>query len=684
MTINRSPPILEVSPIGYKMTKKSLFLITLVSLLTFSRAFALDIIISNFRGSVDIMKKNQTSWQKAQTGSILTAGDKIRTGRRSTANTISKEGHKITIKEKTVLEITKLGPVEWEFNEERGRVKLRVAKLGGGQSLRVRTPTAVCAVRGTEFEVTVLDDLSTVLDVFEGVVGFSEPGAIAPEFPVLENQRSQLQQGAEQPKPVEAIPDDKMKEHQQENIEEQKQAQLPPGVDPSKMLAGDKLNAPREAFRTEINREVNFDLARDGVESAAAFEHQSNQYEEGKTLIDAFGKRVRQEEYLTRPSPESFKIISLSKRDNRTDSATFEVVANRPLPDNLDLTGSLWSSFGNVKPNFYAVKQRWHVTNGTDFITEISLDGDSMPVNFQKPQFTDTGQFLGVNNQAGFQTVFDHHYQFINGNPGAVDRMWGDPAFRPADNGLTAGTQVMGMMWHRRPILVQMYDPINNQIQASFWREVYVTGQGAGLTATGKISFRERMGDPNPNIAHNLDRESYINFVDGNGNGYADRGEGFIDANNNGIRDIGEPFEDVVQLGFTGAKDLTRAFNGAIDAVLFSDLNRNGLNDDGTAGVDPFAVAQRPWAWQLGEEFIINDFGKIINFQEEGLASIGQGSQDQNLIASAFEKFNYEKVFTSSEFGGRKIDVIVSPRALLKAGIIGTDRGGRQDFKPQN
>ncbi len=719
-----------VPPYTQNMSRKSVrFILAAFALaavfMAGSPVFALDIIISTLKGTVEIQKKNQAAWQKAQPGTILKSGDKIRTGRRSSANTISQEGHKITIKEKTVLEITKLGPMEWEFNEEKGRVKLKIAKLGASQSLRVKTPTALCAVRGTEFEVTVLDDQSTILDVFEGVVGFSEPGAVAPEMPVIENQRSELQQGAPQPKPVEAIPEDKIKEHQQEKAEEQKreadnkgqqgqnlqnqQGQKPqdakvPGqtVDPKSAptpMADAQKNSDgtlrqpvpfgetareREAFRAEINREVNIDIARDGVESEAAFEQQSNQYQEGKTLIDAFGKRVRQEEYLTRPTPESFKIISLSKRDNRTDSATFEVVANRPLPDNLDLAGSLWSSFGNVKPPFYAVKQRWHVTNGQDFVTEVALDGDSRPVNFQRPQFTNDGQFLGNINQIGFETVFDHRYQFINGNPGAVERMWHDPGFRPMDNGLHAGTQVAGLMWHRRPILVQMYDPVNNSVQASFWREVFVTGQGAGTTASGKMTFRERMGDPNPALAHNLDRESYINFVDGNANGYADKGEGFADNNKNGVRDINEPFEDVVQLGLQGAQDTARLFNGAGDTVIFSDLNRNGLNDDGTAGSDPFLVAQRPWAWQLAEEFIITDLGKVVNFHEEGLGAIQQGSTDQNLIAQTFEKFNYERVFTSSEFGGRKIDVVVSPRALIKGGIVGTQRGGRQDFQPQN
>lgn len=696
-----------------------LFLLILgLAFLAQSPLFALDLIISNLQGTVEIQKKNQTTWQKAQAGVILKTGDRIRTGRRSRAHTISQEGHKVTIKEKTVLEISKLGPLEWEFNQEKGRVKLKVAKLASNQSLRVKTPTALCAVRGTEFEVTVMEDRSTVLDVFEGLVGFSEPQAAQQETFVAENQRSAIQEGAPQPKPAEAMPEEKVKEHQREKIEEQKQEQRQqnapqekpgepkdpknepkndPKADPKAEPRDPKVE-PRESkermekseqtgfrpagdsFRQEINREINSDLQRDSAQSEASFENQANQYQEGKSLIDAFGQRVRLEEYLTRPNPETFKIISISKRDARVDSAVFEVTANKALPENLDSVGNLWASLGPNKPEFYAVKQRWQATNGQDTVGEIALDGDSRQVNFLQPIFSDTGQFLGDVNQVGYQTVFDHRYEFINGNPGATERLWTDPSFRPLDNGLVSGTQVGGMMWHARPILVENFDPANNKVTASFWQEAFVAG---GNGSTGKMFVMQRFPDPNPYLAHNTARRSYINFTDTNGNGIADKGEEYTDFNSNGIHDTNEPFRDVVQVGLNGTRDTSRAFTSGRD-TLFSDLNRNGIDDDGVTGTDPFAVAQRAWAWQVNEEFILNDLGKIVNYQDAGFGALGQGSQDQNIIADSFEKFNYQRTFVSSEFGGRKIDVVITPRTLLKAGIIGTKTLGQNSFDPNN
>ncbi|MBI5883855.1 MAG: hypothetical protein HZB91_12220 [Elusimicrobia bacterium] len=33
-------------------------------------------------------------------------------------------------------------------------------------------------------------------------------------------------------------------------------------------------------------------------------------------------------------------------------------------------------------------------------------------------------------------------------------------------------------------------------------------------------------------------------------------------------------------------------------------------------------------------------------------------------------KFNYEQVITSSEFEGRKIDIVVEPKILIQSGLI--------------
>lgn len=588
-----------------------------LSILTFSLIFvqflfATEIVILSIQGSVEVQKKGETTWQKIKTGSILKTGDRIRTGKKSQAVSVTKEGHKITIRQNTLFLISKLGPVEWDFEQELGKARLKVAKLASGQSLRVKTPTAVCAVRGTEFEVTVLEDKSTVLDVFEGSVGFADLAGIAEEMLIRENQRSVIQEGGA-PAAPQAIP-----EAEPEGREE---GRIPPEL------------------KNEIVREVSFDLDRENIEAAAAFELQAAQYQEAKTLIDAFGRRVRLEEYITRPTPESFKFVSLNTREDRFDFGFFEVVANKPLPDDLSVAGNLWFSDSATKPEFYAVKQRWFVTNTMDSVAQMQLDGDSREVTFREPLFRD-GQFVNLTDKKGWQTVFDNQYEFINGNPTALEKIWTDSTFRPTDNGLLSGINVTGMMWHTKPVLISHtimipnpldpFTPITQTI--SFYEDRFITRTGSP-GGTGKMVVRTFEPGDDPFKAHFREKMAYINFVD--------------NVTVNGRYDSGE--------------------------TLFSDLNRNGTLDSGEpSGMDPFVVAQQPWAWQTADYFVIDDFGKILNLRDVGFGHLAAGEQDKDAIADLFEKVNFERVWKSSEFSepDNDIDVVMSPSIFLKAGLI--------------
>ncbi|OGR86847.1 MAG: hypothetical protein A3A86_03430 [Elusimicrobia bacterium RIFCSPLOWO2_01_FULL_60_11] len=269
-------------------------------------------------------------------------------------------------------------------------------------------------------------------------------------------------------------------------------------------------------------------------------------------------------------------------------------------------------------------------------------------------------------------TVFDHRYEFLNGNPGASERLWKEANYRPSDNGLLAGTDVRGMMWHMRPALVEKYDPAADAVSESYWIDVFVTNAGAGLTATGKLDFVAHEPDPNPFLAHFTETHNYINFVDANGNGRLDNGERFKDMNGNGAYDIGEPFEDVVQVGLNGAADrVTRARDNG-DGRFFSDLNRNGLEDDGTLGIDPLSVSRKPWAWLKNETFMVNDLGQILD-----LRAIGQNTGSSDSIAQTFEQVNFERTWQSSEFAD-KIDVMATPRILLKSGFLKTQVKGNE------
>jgi hypothetical protein len=614
-------------------------------------AAAREILITATQGTVEIQPLRQAQWIKARAGTILKTGDKIRTGRSGSVQSITKEGHKLIIRPGTLLEITQAGPNQWEFKQEIGKVRLSVAKLGSGQGLKVKTPTAVCSVRGTEFEVAVMEDRSTLLDVFHGIVAFGDAAGLKPEIPVVENQRSSIREGAA-PQPPQAIP-------------EQERGQVP-GDGPK--------NDSKAEMKRELLREIGRDLRRDAIESAAAMDQQSAEYEQAKTLIDAFGQRVRVEEYVTRPSPESFKFVSLNTRANRFDYGFVEVVANKPLPQDLNAAGNLWFAQGDNKPEWYAVQERWFVTNTGDTFTGIAVDGDSMQVTFQKPFYSNDGQFLGVTDQKGWQTVFNHRYEFLNGDPGGMQRIWNDRNFRPYDNGTVSGTRVEGLMAHFRPVQVELYDPVSAKVLQTFWQDVFATNN-AGAPSVGDVgksvfvSFKPDAG--NPFLAHFSERRSYINFMDGNGNGYLDTGERYQDLNHNGVRDGNEPFFDEVRLSLNGTFDGSRTFSASGDTQFFVDRNRNGARD---AATEPFGVpsdlARSPRAWLVAENFMINDQGRILDSRDPDIASVGRGSEGEDSVSNLFKKVNYERTWTSSEFGDRKIDLVFNPTILLRSGDI--------------
>ncbi len=828
------------------------------------------LVVSQIQGEgVEILKKGKAHWVKASGGQALAIGDTIRTNKKARATLLSQEGHKILIKQETVFQISKLGPVEYEFIEESGRARLKVSKLGAGQSLNVKTPSAVCSVRGTEFEV-IYEDRRTICDVYEGFVGFTDAQRSAPEVNILENQRSVIEQQGAPPKTPEGIPenerirepgfsqnprgpgqpgmagpmpggpvDEKMNKDMRalddkfrqldpndkeglEKLEKERMALMKDGfdqfmkdfkgspedkarmekefkehtenvnqngmgndtargfgpmgggfygppmdgmpgteMDPNNNLAietkgemisrmqddfgqfmkdfngspeerekfekvfreemdrfqtedfgpghgregygnnepmggpyadgRDYRNPPEgekegernfwgnrgdDEFRQEIHDEINHDYRQDQYQESIKDELRLELVQTSKELIDRNGRRVRLEENVVRPTPDSFKFISLSKREDREDSVVFEVFANRPLPDNLEEAGNLWFHSEPTKPLWYAVKQRLTITNGvdensgTDRIVQLFLDGDSKEV-LSSNSFYQDGKY--ITSTRGFQTMFDHRYELINGDRASAERMWIDSGFRPSN--------LSGMMWHMRPVLIEVYNPSQNNVASSFWEYTFVTTSGAGNTATGKMMVTQFVPGSGPTIAHFIQNNSYINFVDSNGNGRIDRGESYEDFDKDGQRDNDEPYQNVSQFGLSGAKegvgDFT--FNGEGDNTFFSDLNRDNINNDNLSSSDPFRVATQPWAFKKEEMLLIDDFGKIVDFTEYGFGSRDQLNSQENL-ADLFEKLNMERVITSSEFGNRDIDVIMTPRMFMKAKMIEVRMEGNEEI----
>jgi hypothetical protein len=428
---------------------------------------------------------------------------------------------------------------------------------------------------------------------------------------------------------------------------------------------------PDGGLRAQLEREVGLQLGRDSLERAAAFENKANLYQEGKTLIDAFGKRVRVEEYITRPDPATFKFITLNFRDGRLDRGLFEVTANKPLPFDLAQAGNLWFSPEGRKPEFFATKQRWVLSNGVDSIAQIAVDGDSQQVTFVEQPNTNSGNVFSPGVFTVHQTVFGNVYEFINGDSALQQSIWG--GLRPQDG--------QGMMWHMQPVRVDVRRVDNNGLLATYWDYAFRTRDG-NVGSTGKM-FLETGFSPNPSLAHFVERRAYVDFVDTNNDGILSFREGVESGADFGLGGI-TVYHDkaarldgrsLVALPGAGAQN-NLAADG--DTTIFSDLDNNGLDDQGgltTIGVagpdDPglFPFGQlfaREWA--ESENFVINDAGKLLDFAAVGTLDDSAGSQQQ--IHDLYQGLNFERSVTSSLFGGRKIDVVMSPRLLMDAGLV--------------
>ena len=102
-------------------------------------------------------------------------------------------GSLITVRESSDLKLEKTAKAESSFFLGAGSLLAKIQKLGE-RRLRVRTPTAVCAVRGTEFGVEVDGDDSHVGVFDEGKVEVTGASGGVPEL-LISNQETSIAKG---------------------------------------------------------------------------------------------------------------------------------------------------------------------------------------------------------------------------------------------------------------------------------------------------------------------------------------------------------------------------------------------------------------------------------------------------------------------------------------------------------
>ena len=650
--------------------------------------------IVSYEGFIEVQRSGeQTRRQVTAAPFPLADGDKVHTYRRGEAVIMFKDGSKVTLGAYTVFTVEIQSPGGITLSLSLGRLRALVSRLKG-REFKVRTAVAVASVRGTEFEIGFSGAGLGDVAVHEGLVAVANLRgdeillAANQRLEVFADRMGRIEHFEGRPERGGPPKDDKKPDPRDRR---------PPPDDRRPPPSGD-----RAQLRQALEREIGHQMSREAIESRAAFDHRNALYQEGKTLIDAFGQRVRLEEFITRPDPRSFKHVTLNFRDQRTDFSSLEVTANAPLPPDLKLAGDLWFRPGPAKPPFYAVKQRWTVGNGIDTVSRMSLDGDSMLVTAPSIPVLDpvSGNFIFTPLPAR-QTVFAHQYEFINGDPGVLNGIYFAPLGTNRPNDLPS------MMWHMVPLKIEVrQQALPTNVVGNYFDYAFKTRDGLG-GSTGKM-FVDVTFSPFPGLSRFIQARHYMDFVDTNGDtildflelatpgqvfglaGICADGSGpscvFHDKavfatwnaglNNGlgGLQALGTP------IAGSGTQD-----NGPTsgDTTFFADYNGDGIHQGGSTmpefspltnvtlptGGDPALIqfaAQKHRDFLQADNITINDLGQVQPLPPLGTDPVSQ----QNQIGDVFQTLNFQRVLTSSRFMGRKIDLVFRPNIFLTSGLL--------------
>ncbi|MFH1958161.1 MAG: FecR family protein [bacterium] len=345
------------------------------------------------RGDADVAVSVVSGWVALTKGLYLTENDTIKTGADGKASLVLDTGSQIDIGASSNLKIANLTDTDTLLDLTMGELTSKVKELKGKESFKVKTPASVCAVRGTLFRVAVDESGKTKVSVFAGVVSAREISGIGEEIYIRQNQYLEVL----------------------------------PGVAPGHAADLSFMPAAREVLLTkaEFMNEVRADMTKEQVQSAAAIEVKNAEYEQGKTMVDYFGKRVRLEQYIVRPQSDQFKFVALNERDNRFDYFTWLASFNTDLPSDLSVANKIafdevsWSA---LNPPSYWIKQHDCLASNTVDSVEWQKTRTNWDTAASVTEFKLNNKNVGLVNTYEKDDIMDptgdHRYDYIYADQG--------------------------------------------------------------------------------------------------------------------------------------------------------------------------------------------------------------------------------------------------------------------------
>ena len=176
--------------------KKSRAIVCTVTILAVIFIFAINngysAQISFMAGDVKVIRDGKE--MKAQFQMKLDSGDVLKTGKMAFADVSYEDGTLIKVKENSSVTIgSKSAEGSDALSVTGGLISAKFAKLQKGSERKVYTPTTVCAVRGTEFDVAVSESADSNIQLSEGALALLNPYGITS---IKKNQNAEARVGS--------------------------------------------------------------------------------------------------------------------------------------------------------------------------------------------------------------------------------------------------------------------------------------------------------------------------------------------------------------------------------------------------------------------------------------------------------------------------------------------------------
>ncbi|MBI3297069.1 MAG: FecR domain-containing protein [Elusimicrobia bacterium] len=131
-------------------------------------------VLTEVAGTVTLKRASGGDYAPAASQTPIETNDTIKVGKDGRAVLMFLDGSKMELRSESVFAVLAHTPKKVEVKIDVGTLKFWIKKVAQRRSYKMRTPTAVASVRGTEGQLDVSPDGDTTLKLTEGRVDFAD------------------------------------------------------------------------------------------------------------------------------------------------------------------------------------------------------------------------------------------------------------------------------------------------------------------------------------------------------------------------------------------------------------------------------------------------------------------------------------------------------------------------------